>query len=478
MKLRWRIAIWIGSALIVLVIAFAALGYAAFHKFYPTPPTAHFPRPTSVAESQRQDLEFFRNYLDYNRTYTDAARAETLGLLAGYEAQAGKLTSAQFELAIARMAALADNGHSRSFPGMFRQRHDKLPCLLYHFDDGYYIVRARPACQPLLGAKLLSIDGHPTAEIADRMFQYALGQRNHYDQYVVPFYLESPELLNAVGLATTADRVTLHVLLHDGTEQDFPMQADPPDPKWVWWVSSDAYLSNEPIASEGDDWKPFLPPEAKLPLFIADYANPFHVMSWPGIYYASFRSNESVPGHPIEPFVARIVRDISEQKPRIVIVDERLNQGGNLTKTASLMSRITTLAPSIERVYILTSAWTFSAGESSVALAKEHGGDKVKIVGELIGDRLRIWGEGGAMALPNSGILLRYATGLHDYTKPCWGEAGCFWVMIFYPTHVQSVDPDVKIPYTFADYRALRDPVLDYVLQSPGHAPGQPASGT
>lgn len=82
------------------------------------------------------------------------------------------------------------------------------------------------------------------------------------------------------------------------------------------------------------------------------------------------------------------------------------------------------------------------------------------------------------MALPNSGILLRYATGLHDYTKPCWGEAGCFWVMIFYPTHVHSVEPNVKVPYTFADYRALRDPVLDYVLQPPGPAPGRPASGT
>jgi len=50
--------------------------------------------------------------------------------------------------------------------------------------------------------------------------------------------------------------------------------------------------------------------------------------------------------------------------------------------------------------------------------------------------------------------------------------------MFFYPTHVQSVEPDVKIPYTFADYGALRDPVLDYVLQASGYVPGQSASGT
>jgi hypothetical protein len=57
--------------------------------------------------------------------------------------------------------------------------------------------------------------------------------------------------------------------------------------------------------------------------------------------------------------------------------------GGDFTTTAGLMSRVTRLAPSIERVYALTSAWTFSAGETSVALAKEHGGDKVTIVGDL-----------------------------------------------------------------------------------------------
>jgi hypothetical protein len=464
MKPVWRIAIWIGSALLVVIVGLGSLAYAGFHKFYPTPPQAHFPPPRSLAEAQHQDLEFFRNYLDYNRTYTDAARAEVLRLLSHYEAEAGKLTSAQFELAIARMAALADNGHSKAFPGGFRLRHDKLPCLLYRFDDGYYIVRARPACQALLGAKLLAIDGHSTAEIADRLFEYARGQRNHYDQYVTPFYLESPQMLHAAGLAAAPDRVTLHVLLQDGTEQDVPMSADPPDPKWDPWVSSDRYLSSEPIPSEGPDWKPFLPADAKLPLFIADYSNPFHTMSWPGIYYASFRSNESEPGHPIEPFVDAIAKEISAQKPRMVIIDERLNQGGNFTKTGGLMSRITTLAPSIERVYILTSAWTFSAAETSVALAKEHGGSKVTLVGELLGDRLVLWGEGGSMELPNSGIRLRYATGLHDYTRPCWGETGCFWVTLFYPMHVRSLAPDVKIPYTFADYRALRDPVLEFVL--------------
>jgi hypothetical protein len=89
----------------------------------------------------------------------------------------------------------------------------------------------------------------------------------------------------------------------------------------------------------------------------------------------------------------------------------------------------------------------------------------VTIVGQQVGDRLRFWGEGGTMTLPNSGITLRFATGLHDYTRSCLGERGCYWIMRLFPMHLRTLAPEVIVPYTYADYRALRDPVLDYVLQ-------------
>lgn len=69
------------------------------------------------------------------------------------------------------------------------------------------------------------------------------------------------------------------------------------------------------------------------------------------------------------------------------------------------------------------------------------------------------------MTLPNSGITLRFATGLHDYTRSCLGERGCYWIMRLFPMHLRTLAPEVIVPYTYADYRALRDPVLDYVLQ-------------
>ena len=465
-KWLWRIALWLGSAVIVVLALFAILVYTYQHQFYPQVPAPHFSAPQSIEEAQRQDLQYFRHYLEYDRAYTPAARAEASRLLEEYLFRAGHLTAAEFELGVARMAALADNGHSKVYPDGFRRRHNSLPCLLYHFSDGYYIVRARPACQALLGGRLLGIDGHSTAQIADRMFRYALGPRNHYDQYIAPFYLESPELLHAAGLAAAPDQVTLHVLLQDGTERDATLAADPADPQWEERITSDFYLSAEPVPAAGSSWSALLPADAQLPFFLSDFANPFHAMRVGDALYVGFRSNQDVKGHPIAAFLATVRQQIATNKPRIIILDLRLDKGGDLTTTADLMSHITTLVPSIKRVFVLTSAWTFSAGISSVALAREHGDEKVTVVGEQVGDRLRFWGEGGTMTLPNSKITLRFATGLHDYTRSCLGERGCYWMMRLYPMHVRTLLPEVIVPYTFADYRALRDPLLDYVLQA------------
>jgi hypothetical protein len=57
-------------------------------------------------------------------------------------------------------------------------------------------------------------------------------------------------------------------------------------------------------------------------------------------------------------------------------------------------------------------------------------------------------------------------------SKPCRGEPGCFWITFFFPMHLKTIAPDVTIPYTAADYHALRDPVLDYVLQAATAHPG------
>ncbi|MBO9663347.1 hypothetical protein [Dokdonella sp.] len=456
---------WSGGLLLCLILGAALAVFALFRTFYPTPPKADYPPASDVATRQRQDLDYFRHYLELNRSYTPQARAQAEALREEDLAKAGSFSPAAFDLAVARMVALSDNGHSRIHPGGQSRRHARLPCRFYRFADGYYVLRARPACAELLGAKLTRLDGRPIDDVAQRMYEYFGGPRNHYDQFAVPFFLESPPLLNAAGLAESPERLTLRATLRDGSEREWTIAADPPDadaPR----AYSDSYLSPQRLESEPADWTALLPADAALPLFLRDYATPFQSgpLADPAVYYAQLRSNDDEPGHPIGEFLARVEREILAGRPRVIVLDLRFDQGGNFTKTASFMKRLPTLSDSIERVYVLTGAWTFSAGNVSLALLKEHGAGKVRVFGEPVGDRVRIWAEGGTLELPNSKVAIGYATGLHDYAKSCFGESGCFWIMWLYPTHVESFDPDVRVDYTFDDYVRLRDPVMEAVL--------------
>ena len=476
MKRRYKIVFWVVGSWLTLSIVFGLLTLVYFQKFYPDAPKADYPPARDLATAQQQDLDYFQNYFTLNQAYAPEALAQAKSLHGEALAKAGTYSPAAFTLAIARMVALSDNGHSWVSKRYLSTTNNRIPCRLYRFDDGYYVIRARPICAELLGAKLLNIDGMPIDAVIDRVYPYALGPRNHYDQFIAPFFLESPDLLHAGGVATQSDQLNLRMQMRDGSERDVAMIADAPDADSPN-VYSDSYLPPRRIDDEGEEWAPLLRRDADMPQFLRQYDNPFHTAWWPDqhTFYVQFRSNMDVPGHPIAPFTERVEREIVANNPRFIVLDLRLDQGGDLTKTASLMKRLATLSDSISHIYVLTSAWTFSAGNVSLALVKEHGGDKITVIGESAGDRVRIWAEGGSFELPNSKIRVGYATGYHDYSKPCWRERGCYWVTMLFPMHVQSFDPDVHVPYTFDDYINLRDPMLEIALEL-ASAPGQTES--
>src|SRR5689334_11278792 len=87
-----RLLLWLAAALLTLLAAVGILVFAFLHEFYPGAPAARFAAPRSVAEAQRQDLEYFRNYLTYNRTYSPEARAQAARLLEDYQGQAGRMS--------------------------------------------------------------------------------------------------------------------------------------------------------------------------------------------------------------------------------------------------------------------------------------------------------------------------------------------------------------------------------------------------
>lgn len=420
------------------------------------------PAPVEVTDrrdGQQVDADYLARFPEFDRAYSPAARAEAARLVVRLRAEARDLDHEQFVLRVAEIAALADNAHTALGENAFRKNTPRLPLRSYPFADGLYVLRARPADADLLGARIERIDGRPVAALRERLRRYAGGTSAHRDGLLLPV-LESPALLHAAGLAETPDALTLAGVRADGSVFDRRIRAEPRNRSAP--VSSTARLL---FPADPDDPLPsFLGAGAPRPASLRDADHLFTTQALPdGGLYVGLAHNADADESPIRDFLAGVLARLRAEHPSFVVLDMRMNGGGDYTTTYAF-ARALPAAAGGASVYVLTSGWTFSAAITTVAALKDAGGNRVTIVGEPVGDRLDFWAEGGSFVLPNAFLVVHYAAGRHNYGAPCTDRETCFWLNDRFPVRVTGLDPDIAAPMRFADYRQGRDSALEAVL--------------
>jgi hypothetical protein len=278
-------------------------------------------------------------------------------------------------------------------------------------------------------------------------------------------FMRSPELLHAAGLALEPSALTLTGVRADGAAFEMRMagEAVAPDAPIVPNVHRLLYPT---IAEDSGKlgWLSFLKADQALPLYLQSAKKLFVTapLGNNGLYIG-ISHNADGDEEKIGAFLHDAEVQIRAQNPAYIVVDMRMNGGGDYTTTYDFGSRLPAMAPAA-RIYVLTSSYTFSAAITTTAFIKQAGGDRVLIVGSPVGDRLTFWAEGGRFFLPNVQVGVNYAAGMHDYAQTCWNVLKCFWLNYLYPVRVATLKPDISAPVTFADYRALRDPALEAVM--------------
>src|SRR5690348_2613173 len=107
---------WVG-VIAAIVVVLGGLGYGGVQlmmlHFYPDPPSKDYPKPSSALQAQRQDLDYVRRVLALDRSFSDAARREANARLASLSKSGTVLSFPQLLVALMRIEALADNGHTK-----------------------------------------------------------------------------------------------------------------------------------------------------------------------------------------------------------------------------------------------------------------------------------------------------------------------------------------------------------------------------
>ncbi|MBC7768633.1 MAG: hypothetical protein H7124_07580 [Phycisphaerales bacterium] len=441
----------------------SALDAASFEReltvrFQPPPPSPAAPSLDDPRAGRIADAAYFAAYPEYERAYTPQARARARELAEQLRHTAGDLTPDQFTLRVAEIVALADNAHSQ-LGTAFEKNTRRAPLRTYWFADGLYVLRAAPAYADLLGARIEAIDGVAVEDVFQRIRIYNGGTEQWRRQELTPM-LESPGLLHAAGVTREAEALTFSGVAADG--QFFERR-----------IEGEARGQAAPISSTTRLLYPAAPGGAMASLLARDESAPLYLRS-PAFFqhealagdglYVKISHNGDTDDEPIGDFLEHVRARLAQHRPAYVVVDLRMNTGGDFTSTYRFARE---LPSQTDRVYVLISGWTLSAAMHAAAAIEQAAPDRVTLVGAPVGDRLSFWSEGGQFVLPNAPMIVSFTTGRHNFGGPCEDLEQCFWLSALpdqYPVRVAALDPDIAAPLTFEAYRARRDPALDAVL--------------
>jgi hypothetical protein len=416
------------SVIVIVIVVIGAsaggLAYTMHNHFSPAPPTADFAKPANDLEAQRQDLIYFRELMVLDRSFEPAARAEGERRTAALERQTITLDQAHFRVALMKILALADNGHTHLEPGS-GENSGTLPVRVALFSDGLYVMRATDASFALLGGRVVAIDGTPIDVVMERLAKLR-GGTAEWRKLHAAFYIVDQEILYGEDVARDREQSAWTVATSAGASITVTLHAGPrrDDEPFVFrWVSS------EPVKDSRDAWlaeQPTQPP----PVTFENFDTVFRRIRLADsrAMLIQLKSNGDVGKQHIKEFVAATETDMKSDEPCSVIVDLRYDLGGDYLNTVGFAKALPDLIAPGGHIYLLTGPATFSAGITTAAFAKQAGGDRVSIIGEPVGDRLSFFSEGNRGCLPNSHLCVRYQRGKHDYAHPCTNWDICFWL--------------------------------------------------
>jgi hypothetical protein len=352
--------------------------------------------------------------------------------------RAPSLSRNQLLVGVLRIIALLGprNGHTGLFPVDGHTRPLSLyPLRLYEFPEGLYVVDA--VDRALIRGRLVAIEGVPIDQVLDRVRPLTPRDNDSNLRGLAPHFLVTAEVLDGLGITDGEESAQFTIERPGGARSDVTLEAIP------------AARYGRRFADPMFGHYPSVLPAAARPLYLSGAARPLWARTLAGgrVVYVGYNSVRL----PTQAVLAKIERLVRNPRTRRVILDVRLNGGGDNTTYGSLIRLFR--SPAVNRpgrLYLLVGRATFSAaGNFSAEIDRDT---RAIIVGEPTGGGVETYGDTFAVHLPTLGWTVRIAARYHER------KSGKDDMRL-------AVAPDVPVELTAAQYFAGRDPVLARALR-------------
>ena len=403
---------------------------------------------TAAVRQWREDLAYLARELPrrHKNLFHTVRREQLDSALAALDRKLPGLERHQVVVELARIVALVGDGHTNVAP----TRDPKIgfhtyPVKLYFFKDGLFVRSAARAHADLVGAKVLRIGRLPT-EQAYLAVRALVGRDNEMNaRFFAPFLLAMPEVLHAIGaidepgpaplLLEQAGTRTVAVLRPAGPAPMMPADTD------VSWMPEDGWVDMRG------------PQGPRTPLWLrGDPRDPLRLEYDADTRTAYVQLNEvgDAPDETLASFARRLRAFVDSGAVARVVLDLRLNRGGDGTLTPPLVLSLIR-SPKLEgqgRLFVVIGRSTFSAAQFLVHDLETY--TDAVFVGEPTAGKPNSYGDSRRITLPNSGITVR---------------ASIYYWQRGHPLDTRRwKGPDVAAELTSRDYRANVDPAMREIL--------------
>ena len=404
-------------------------------------PAAPTPAPSAFldrAAGWRSDLDALLPAMEeiHPDLYHDTPKATFETYLDDLGRTADTATDDELMVGLARAVAMVSAEGRDAHTGLYPWSPDSaypvssLPLRLWLFPDGIHVVGSLAPYEDLLGAKVVTIAGHP-AEEAIRTLDPIVPRDNAATvRLLTPRYLLMPEVLHGVGLLDEVGPVDLEVVDATGAKRTVSVSPIPMADYNAWAGAYGLFLpadADVPYLSKMDE-----------PLWwtrLADDETLFVQYNRVQFMYGSLLHELAV--------------DVAAPGVKRVVLDIRHNFGGEVPTLEAVVNLLA--APEAQRsdgLYLITGRNTFSA--ASLFAAKLQARTDLTVVGEPMGGSPNAWGDPDDVTLPWSGLPVGVSTEFELATTPDDDRL--------------TIEPDLPVELSFDDWAARRDAALEAIL--------------
>ncbi|MBN2391431.1 MAG: LysM peptidoglycan-binding domain-containing protein [Anaerolineae bacterium] len=346
-------------------------------------------------------------------------------------------TLADHQIVVGMMQILALLGDAHTGVSVYQWaafQERAYPIQLRWFSDGLFVTAVQPGYEELLGLELVQVGGMSISQVLERLARIIPHENTYRLRAASTDYIIRPVILHALGLTGELTSASFVFQNEQGRNLTRSLAADASSAMQDRWIQAVSFQSAPLYLQKSQDtyyWYTYIE-SAQALYFQFNYC-----VEYSEIYFGKFLEQISnvIATRPVQKYIIDLRRNPGGLPGLPDLVLEHLKAYPHLTQSGKLL--------------VLTGNQTYSAAVYLTSLLQQQ--FNATLIGEPTGQGNNFYATPLRFALPNSSLVIAYSSEYWEFAE----------------VSSMTLEPDIWVTLSSADYFAGYDPVLSSALAQP-----------